>query len=67
MEDIFLRKDSFKDKPWYNELCIFTAIGVCGPKEADIGSLRQALKELGYETHIIKASGGETLVCGGAE
>ena len=49
-EDIFLRAEAFEDEPWYDELLIYTHIGVCKPQKEDAETVRKALKMLGYET-----------------
>lgn len=67
MVDIFLRKDNFADEPWYNEMLIFCAIGVCQPEEAHIAPLRDALAQLGYETHLSHHDNGKIFVVGGGE
>ena len=52
-----IRKDNFKDESWYDDLRIFTVIGVCRPKAKQIFSVRRALQELGYNTRTFKRNG----------
>ena len=47
-EDIFLRADSFKDKPWYGDIALYTRIGVCKPKPIYAKEVCRALRQLGY-------------------
>lgn len=63
MHDIFFRKDNFKDEPWYNELYIFCAIGVCQPEKEHIEPLKDALSVLGYETRLLEKD-GKTYIAG---
>ncbi|MBQ7347670.1 MAG: hypothetical protein IJW55_06900 [Clostridia bacterium] len=49
-EDIFLRVEAFENEKWYDELLIYTHIGVCKPEKEDVEEVRKALKMLGYET-----------------
>ncbi len=49
-EDTFLRVEAFEDEKWYDELLIYTHIGVCKPEKEDAEAVRKALKMLGYET-----------------
>ena len=49
-EDIFLRVEAFEDEKWYDELLIYTHIGVCKPEREDTERVQKALKMLGYET-----------------
>lgn len=57
MHDIFFRKDNYKGEPWYNELLIFCAIGVCQPEDEHIKPLQEALSVLGYETRVLSKDG----------
>ena len=43
-EDVFLRADSFKDEPWYDDLVLYTRIGVCKPKPVYAKDLCKALR-----------------------
>lgn len=56
-EDIFLRAEVFEDEKWYDELLIYTHIGVCKPEKEDAEAVRKALKMLGYETEESVYSG----------
>ena len=49
-EDIFLRVEAFEDEKWYDEVLLYTHIGVCKPEKEDAEAVRKALKMLGYET-----------------
>lgn len=50
-EDIFLRKEVFKDRAWYDSLILFLATGVCKPNKEDcIQPLRCALLQLEFPT-----------------
>ncbi len=51
--DPFLRKDSFADKPWYDEFTIFFAIGVCRAEDKDVKDIREALARFLYATRTI--------------
>lgn len=64
-EDIFLRADSFKDEPWYDDLVLYTRIGVCKPKPVYAKDLCKALRQLGYDV-TLKFNGGDLYVtpCG---
>lgn len=61
-EDIFLRVDYFRDKPWYNELQIYTSIGVCKTTPEYALDMRKALKRLGYSTEFL-IKDGEIYIC----
>ena len=53
MEDIFFRKDNYKNEPWYNEFCIFLNIGVCKPEKQEyIKPMQDALEIMGYTTRV---------------
>lgn len=60
-EDIFLRLDAFKDKPWYDAVDLFTRIGVCKTKVEHAPDVCKALKQLGYSTRL-KTKDGELYV-----
>ena len=45
-----MRAEVFADEKWYDELLIYTHIGVCKPEKEDSENVRKALKMLGYET-----------------
>lgn len=64
-EDIFLRADSFKDEPWYDDLVLYTRIGVCKPKPVYAKDLNKALRQFGYGV-TLKFKGGDLYVtpCG---
>ena len=49
-EDIFLRVEAFENEKWYDEVLLYTHIGVCKPEKEDAEAVRKALKMLGYET-----------------
>ena len=51
--DPFLRKDSFADKPWYDEFLTFFAIGVCQAADKDVKEIRDALARFLYATRAI--------------
>jgi|GEM_PF-2174446 len=53
--DPFFRTDIFQNKPWYGELRIFLAIGVCEVPDKYVGEIRSALRKLGHETRITAA------------
>lgn len=48
IEDIFLRVDSFKNEPWYDDFVLYTRIGVCKPKTENCKAVCRALRQLGY-------------------
>lgn len=54
MSDMFLRKENFSDKRWYNEFCIFLNIGVCKPEQEDIPEVQDALLQMGFKTRVTK-------------
>ena len=56
-EDIFLRVEAFEDEPWYDELLLYTHIGVCRPALEDAEKVQKALKMLGYETEASECDG----------
>lgn len=56
-EDIFLRVEAFENEKWYDELLIYTHIGVCKPEKEDVEEVRKALKMLGYETEECEYNG----------
>ncbi len=51
--DPFLRKDSFSDKPWYEEFSTFFAIGVCRAEDKDVKEMRETLARFLYATRTI--------------
>lgn len=65
-EDIFLRKDVFKDEPWYGDIELYTRIGVCQPSQKDIFTVRKALKMLGYKTTFAEINGRPLVVSANA-
>ncbi len=56
-EDIFLRKEVFKNEPWYWDIELYKRIGLCQPSEENIFTVRKALKMLGYKTAIVEITG----------
>lgn len=64
-EYIFLRIDSFKDEPWYDDLMLYTHIGACKPKPENCKAVCMALRQLGYGV-TLKFRDGELYVkpCG---
>lgn len=48
MEDIFLRKEYFEDKSWYNQFCLFLNIGVCKVKKEEVEEVMDVLEQMGY-------------------
>lgn len=60
-EDIFLRADAFKDKPWYGDVVLFTRIGVCKTKVEHAPDVYKALKQLGYSVRL-KTKDGELYI-----
>ena len=60
-EDIFLRVDAFKDEPWYDDVTLFTRIGVCKTKAENAPEVCKALNKLGYSVRL-KAKDGELYV-----
>lgn len=49
---MFLRKDSFKDKPWYNNFQIFCSIGICEAPDQEVKEIREALARFLYGTRV---------------
>ncbi len=64
-EDYFLRKDVFKDEPWYGDLIMFVDIGICKPSRKYMLPVRKALQMLGYHTKTVEKE-GKTYVLPGA-
>ena len=60
-EDMFLRVDAFKDEPWYNDVALFTRIGVCKTKVEHAPDVYKALKQLGYSVGL-KTKDGELYI-----
>lgn len=60
-EDMFLRVDAFKDKPWYGDVVLFTRIGVCKTKVEHAPDVYKALKQLGYSVRL-KTKDGELYI-----
>ena len=60
-EDIFLRVDSFKNEPWYDDVALYTRIGVCKPKPIYAKEVCRALRQLGYGV-TLKFKGGDLYV-----
>lgn len=60
-EDIFLRVDAFKDEPWYDDVALFTRIGVCKTKAENAPEVCKALNQLGYSVRL-KTKDGELYV-----
>ena len=60
-EDIFLRVDAFKDEPWYDDVTLFTRIGVCKTKAENAPEVCKALGQLGYSVRL-KTRNGELYV-----
>ena len=60
-EDIFLRVDSFKNEPWYDDVALYTRIGVCKPKHIYAKEVCRALRQLGYGV-TLKFKGGDLYV-----
>lgn len=52
MEDIFLRMDNFKDEPWYDDVVLYSRIGVCKPRPDNAKAVCKALRELGYKVQL---------------
>jgi hypothetical protein len=60
MTDIFFRKDNFKDEPWYDEMLVFCAIGICKAEKKEYTEpIREALAKLGYETGVFTKNGAD--------
>jgi len=63
--DPFLRTDNFQNEPWYGQLQLFLAIGVCEVPDAHVEEIRSALRKLGYETRTSEAKlSGHQMVIG---
>ncbi len=60
-EDIFLRVDAFKDEPWYDDVALFTRIGVCKTKAENAPEVCKALNQLGYSVRL-KTKDGELYI-----
>ena len=53
--------DSFKDEPWYEDIVLYSRIGVCKPKPDNCKAVCKALRELGYPVQL-KFRGGDLYV-----
>ena len=60
-EDIFMRVENFKDRPWYDNVALFTRIGVCKVKADHAPEVCKALGQLGYSVRL-KTRNGELYV-----
>ena len=62
--DIFFRYDSFRDEPWYEDVQMYRAVGVCVPAAEHALPVRKALKILGCATHTTVRDGTTCVVPG---
>ena len=60
-EDIFMRVENFKDRSWYDNIALFTRIGVCKVKEEHSSEVCKVLEQLGYSVRL-KTRNGELYV-----
>ena len=60
-EDIFMHVENFKNRPWYDNIAIFTRIGVCKVKADHAPDVCKALGQLGYSV-CLKTRNGELYV-----
>ena len=60
-EDIFMRVENFKDRSWYDNIALFTRIGVCKVKVEHAPEICEALEQLGYSVRL-KTRNGELYV-----
>jgi len=65
-EDIFFRYDNFRDEPWYENIQMYRAVGICVPAAEHALQVRKALKILGYATHTTVRDGTTYVVPGEA-
>ena len=65
-EDIFFRYDNFRDEPWYEDVQMYRAVGICVPAAEHALQVRKALKILGYATHTTVRDGTTYVVPGEA-
>ncbi len=63
-EDIFFRTDNFRDEEWYEDIQLYTRIGMCQPKPKHMETVQKALKILGFCTHVANRNGKDYLVPG---
>ncbi len=63
-EDIFFRYDNFRDEPWYEDVQMYRAVGVCVPAAEHALQVRKVLKILGYATHTTVRDGTTYVVPG---
>lgn len=62
--DMFFRYDNFRDEPWYEDVQMFRAVGICVPAAVHALQVRKALKILGYATHTTVRDGTTYVVPG---
>lgn len=60
-EDLFMRVENFKNKPWYDDVVLFTRIGTCKTKSEHAPEVCKALKQLGYSVRL-KTKDGELYI-----
>lgn len=63
-EDIFFRADNFAEEEWYEDVLLYTRIGVCKPKPEHVETVQKALKVLGFPTHVVCRENRDCLVPG---
>lgn len=63
-EDIFFRADNFQEEDWYDDVLLYTRIGVCQPEPEHMDTVQKALKILGFHTHVSSRNGRNYLVHG---
>lgn len=63
-EDMFFRTDNFENEEWYQDIQLYTRIGMCQPKPEHMETVQKALKILGFYTHVAKRDGRNYLLPG---
>lgn len=63
-EDIFFRADNFAEEEWYDDILLYTRLGVCKPKPEQVETVQKALKILGFPTHVVCRGNKNCLVPG---
>ncbi len=63
-EDIFFRTDNFAGEEWYDDILLYTRLGVCEPKPEHMETVQKALKILGFPTHVAHRGNRGCLVPG---
>ena len=63
-EDIFFRPDNFQGEAWYEDVLLYTRIGICQPEPEHMETVQKALRILGFRTHVANRDGRDYLAPG---